>query len=438
MGVKLFISWLRRRCPTALRRPPRIDHLYVDANCIVHRCAQRFYGYGDYGAGETLLVRRTVHDFYDTIWRRLLEIIGDARPRKTLYVAFDGVAPAAKEATQRARRIGAKPTTTRFDPNELTAGTQFMRAMCADVARRCERAFNGCVVSDADDAGEGEQKIMARLLHVDTPAYDTHCVYSLDSDVVIAGLLAVARRPCLTVLRDDAEYIDIRHLARRLVAGGISAVDFVALTFLIGNDFVPAMRGMTVDALDGAVTALGGMPLVRGDHRVIDARNIGVLFRALGGLSASAYATGDGSGARPIGPVDPTDAAYDYVKTMQWNLDYYSRAGEGSSWTWKYARPRAPTKRELAAIVAPMEYQFPTDDGPPTAGAYLATLLPVRNLALVPDEYHALMKRRCDDEYHGRVAVLPSPGCVCTSVGTMLRCNYEPVCLSARVFGDNH
>jgi 5'-3' exonuclease len=433
MGVKLFISWVRRRCPTALKRPPRVDHLYIDANCIVHQCAQRVYGYGECGARP--LVPRGVEHLYDAVWCRLLEIVADARPRKSLYVAFDGVAPAAKEATQRARRHAPTPRTTRFDPNELTAGTEFMRAMCVDVRRRCERAFKACVVSDADAPGEGEQKIMARVLAASTTVFDAHCVYSVDSDVVIAGLLAVEWRPFLTVMRDEGEYIDIRHLRRRL---GIAVVDFVILTFLVGNDFVPAMRGVTVDTLDELVAALDGSigaesasPLGSLRPRstpastlttcggVIDARAIGRIFRVMDVTRSgpSGKADPNPSGEADPGPTDAADqerylnqprdddVAYNYIKTMQWNLDYYTRAGVGASWTWKYPNVRAPSRYQIASLgcdtsAAPLEFCFPTDDGPPTIGDYLASLLPLRNLALVPVEYHDACKR-----YNGVVPV---------------------------------
>jgi len=224
MGIPLYFKYLRQTYPHLIERVNllqsngdtsapvlKCDHFYLDFNCAVHRCAaqamQRQEKNGGVRAVNDHSDRRdTRYDqetlVIDATWEFLEELVDAVRPRKSLFVAIDGVPPRSKMVQQRNRRYlsdwgkrvavssggGARDdgagsmermrhddttmhtaTPPPWDSNSITPGTPFMARLAADLRARMEAKkagswrHIGVELSDAGQQWEGEQKIYARI-----------------------------------------------------------------------------------------------------------------------------------------------------------------------------------------------------------------------------------------------------------------------------------
>ena len=222
---------------------------------------------------EAALIREVVA-YIKTLTKRVT-------PTGCVYVAVDGVAPMAKIRQQRARRFksaamaaeeasarGQTQGVERWDSNAITPGTQFMAQLA--IALHDIKQINQVpvIVSAADEAGEGEQKIMAWLR--ETKWRDV-VVYGLDADLIVLALLEHARSGrTVDLFREETEfggavkrdatgeeqylYLHAEHLATALHAAWSAPgrpkadflMDFVGAMNLLGNDFVPHGMGLKI------------------------------------------------------------------------------------------------------------------------------------------------------------------------------------------------
>jgi 5'-3' exonuclease len=208
-------------------------------------------------------------------------------------VAVDGVAPMAKLKQQRMRRFksavtadeeaaikaattdrssGTRGKTTlpeRWDTNAITPGTEFMERLTEALYAFQESNKGRVVVSPADEAGEGEQKIMAYMRK--NESYGDAVIYGLDADLIILALYHNATRgTTVDLLREETEfgggvkvdsrgeeqflYLDTTRLADALFSTygkpgqprTAFLADFVGAMSLQGNDFVPHGMGLTI------------------------------------------------------------------------------------------------------------------------------------------------------------------------------------------------
>ncbi|KIM61971.1 hypothetical protein SCLCIDRAFT_853090 [Scleroderma citrinum Foug A] len=160
-------------------------------------------------------------------------LFGKIKPRKLFFMAVDGVAPRAKMNQQRSRRFrtareakevrekaeakGEKlPSEKAFDSNCITPGTEFM----AKLSEQLRYFINKKITEDADwrevqvvlsgheVPGEGEHKIMEYIrLSRAQPDYNPnirHCLYGLDADLIMLGLLSHDPHFCL--LREEVKF----------------------------------------------------------------------------------------------------------------------------------------------------------------------------------------------------------------------------------------
>ena len=114
-----------------------------------------------------------------------------------VYVALDGVVPYAKIKQQRFRRFksaamanaaaAASGKLADWDTNAITPGTAFMASMGA--ALKTAGSKHGWIISDTEEPGEGEHKVLRWLLSSKLPAGPI-IVYGLDADLILLCLLA--------------------------------------------------------------------------------------------------------------------------------------------------------------------------------------------------------------------------------------------------------
>jgi 5'-3' exoribonuclease 1 len=239
-----------------------------------------------------------------------------AKPKVSVYMAIDGVAPRAKLNQQRSRRFRSAKDLAEatkdlpkdeqgkaaavFDSNCITPGTVFLEQVSNIIQYFIRKKLKEdplwhnltVIFSGHDVPGEGEHKIMQHIRDMRSqPDYQPntrHCIYGQDADLIMLGL--VTHEPHFIILREVVEFnfnnnsnaqnslkavkkftkeSDFQLLHLSLLREYLEIEfcyqqpqydlervidDFVFMTFLVGNDFLPHMP--TLDIGDGAFDLL--------------------------------------------------------------------------------------------------------------------------------------------------------------------------------------
>ncbi|KAK1247801.1 hypothetical protein MKX07_000689 [Trichoderma sp. CBMAI-0711] len=306
MGVPKFFRWLSERYPAisqviAENRIPEFDCLYLDMNGIIHNCTHK-------DAGEDATFRLSEEEMFIRIFNYIEHLFGKIKPKKLFFMAIDGVAPRAKMNQQRARRFRTAldaekarekairegielPKEEPFDSNCITPGTEFMAKLSQQLRYFVNKKvsedtdWQGCdiVLSGHEVPGEGEHKIMEYIRNAKAqPDYDPnvrHCLYGLDADLIMLGLLSHDPHFCL--LREEVtfgrasktkskelehqnfyllhlcivrEYLEMEF--QELKEEGVLSFpfdlervidDFILMAFFVGNDFLPNLPGLHIN-----------------------------------------------------------------------------------------------------------------------------------------------------------------------------------------------
>ncbi|KAF9781094.1 exonuclease II [Thelephora terrestris] len=295
IGIPKFFRYISERYPLTSQlieenKIPEFDNLYVDFNGIIHQCSHPDDG--------DVYSRLSEEQIFASIFSYVDHLFGKIKPKKLFFIAVDGVAPRAKMNQQRSRRFraakeargareragrkGAKlPEGKVFDSNCITPGTVFMAGLSEQLKyfvnkkisedshwRECQ-----VILSGQEVPGEGEHKIMEYIRKSRAqPNHNPnirHCLYGLDADLIMLGLLSHDPHFCLlreevkfgptrkkhntrpestnfhllhlTLMREylDLEFSEIKTLLPFNYSLERIIDDFVLLAVFIGNDFLP-------------------------------------------------------------------------------------------------------------------------------------------------------------------------------------------------------
>ncbi|OAX34739.1 putative 5-3 exonuclease [Rhizopogon vinicolor AM-OR11-026] len=230
MGIPKFFRYISERYPLTSQlieenKIPEFDNLYLDFNGIIHNCS--------HPNDEDAHFRMSEEQIYTAIFAYVDLLFGKIKPKKLFFMAVDGVAPRAKMNQQRSRRFrtakearevrekaeskGEKlPAEKAFDSNCITPGTPFMARLSEQlryfVNKKISEDSNWrgvqVVLSGHEVPGEGEHKIMEYIrLSRAQPDYNPnirHCLYGLDADLIMLGLLSHDPHFCL--LREEVKF----------------------------------------------------------------------------------------------------------------------------------------------------------------------------------------------------------------------------------------
>ncbi|KAF9926111.1 5'-3' exoribonuclease 1 [Linnemannia zychae] len=234
------------------------------------------------------------------------------KPQKVFFMAIDGVAPRAKMNQQRSRRFRTAkdaddairkaiakgeelPEEEQFDRNCITPGTPFMKRLSAQleyfISKKVTEDANWrgvkVILSGHEVPGEGEHKIMEYIrLSKAQEGYNPntrHCLYGLDADLIMLGLLS--HEPHFALLREEVTFgrtnkkkgsIDTQNfflmhlsLLREYLNMEFSSLqetlpfpydleriidDFVLMCLFVGNDFLPHLPNLHI--AEGALSLL--------------------------------------------------------------------------------------------------------------------------------------------------------------------------------------
>jgi len=284
MGIPSYFSYIVKNHPDILKRflktngEKPIDHLFMDCNSIIYD-AIRSIDFNIVTSGQTKVIIDAVIEKIDVIIR----VIG---PQKTVYIAFDGVAPVAKMKQQRERRFKSLYTdrirkhiyknnkAESWNTTVITPGTQFMTELGEKVkSHYSAKATAKATVTTSDEYGEGEHKIYDYIRTSKQVGADEVCVvYGLDADLIMLSLLHLPFVKQLYLFRETPEFIksvnrdlepnahyilDIPALAEQIlelmcdtnrdINRDINRVyDYIFLCFFLGNDFMPHFPAVNI------------------------------------------------------------------------------------------------------------------------------------------------------------------------------------------------
>tara|TARA_Y200000002_G_scaffold382547_1_gene399965 strand:- start:148 stop:1920 length:1773 start_codon:yes stop_codon:yes gene_type:complete len=234
---------------------------------------------------------------FDHIFNSIQKLALFVNPTKLLYIAMDGVAPRAKMQQQRQRRFKKvfnqkeihdlyhKHNTPYissilFDSNCITPGTSFMYNLSLHLQEKLltlKDNFPEIIFSDTSVPGEGEHKIIQHIKNKfplkENNEKGWHVIHGLDADLIMLSMTCKNVNMLLlreeirnnTIQRDDngdaiLSYFNIKEFKALIIShmeniGGFQYEenikeniinDYVALCFLLGNDFLPHPLSLSI------------------------------------------------------------------------------------------------------------------------------------------------------------------------------------------------
>jgi hypothetical protein len=281
----------------------------------------------------------------------LKAIVKAAQPRRLIYIALDGEDPCAKIDESR-RRIFDRIHHNRDQapsflwnlPGSPFDATPIWQAKMCEFMQTLEHWSSAEVIFDSSFVlGEAEIKFAtwyrSSIKAGTLPRGLRYTIFSGDSDVINLALLF--HEPDMTIIRGknegQTELVQIARLRTAMAnCYGDSARridDAVAISFFIGNDFLPGVASFS--QLEQAYKRLPGFLVENGSFVPGSLRE---LFQ-----SVLSFVQGErGSLSR-----DP-ELAKRYLRTAAWLLKYYCCGC--ASWRWTYGSTRIPSLQTLIAV----------------------------------------------------------------------------------------
>ncbi|RKO92292.1 XRN 5'-3' exonuclease N-terminus-domain-containing protein [Blyttiomyces helicus] len=309
--VSQFFRWISERYPLCSQliqenRIPEFDNLYLDMNGIIHNCS--------HPNDNDVHFRMTEDQIFLAIFTYIDHLFAKIKPQRLFFLAVDGVAPRAKMNQQRARRFRTAkdaveaqkqalrrgeelPKEPPFDSNCITPGTPFMTRLQEQLKYFInkkvteDKSWQGIeiILSGHEVPGEGEHKIMEYLRlaksQPDYPPNLRHCLYGLDADLIMLGLLS--HEPHFALLREEVtfgrtkkkapgantdaqnfylmhlslfrEYLDLEFSPLKDVISfnyDLERIidDFILMSYFVGNDFLPNLPSLHIN--EGALALM--------------------------------------------------------------------------------------------------------------------------------------------------------------------------------------
>ena len=244
--------------------------LYFDFNSIIYDAKNQIQPINDKTIYEYLIIEKTIDLLNDKINSiNLLKI-------NTIYIAIDGVAPMAKIMQQRQRRYKSikekhiiteinnkyqrnldKPS---WDSNAISPGTKFMQQLTIHLTfylNYIKLLYPNIttILDDSSKPGEGEHKLMKHIqANINRHIEFNKVIYGLDADLIVLALLKNV--PNIYLFRESSYFpfkvpdnilylfLDVKKLRDIIkyefnITNDSHFVDYIFLTFLLGNDFIP-------------------------------------------------------------------------------------------------------------------------------------------------------------------------------------------------------
>ena len=289
MGIKYFFSWFKKTFSNHIRTIQsherlniHVDTFLVDLNGIFHFCAQKAFQYGNFKpkSKDAKPYYSPKNYCFELVGEYIDQLICFTRPKKSVILCIDGVAPVSKQFQQRQRRykssldneLNVDVNPFAFDSNCITPGTQFMDELSIyledfikDKMKRKAWRNIKVVFSNEKRPGEGEHKLVEYVREFGDKN-DHYMIHGMDADLIMLALASQCEN--FHVLRENPYrqrqeffYLDMKSIRNSLVHSLLHEPsmtpdqffinDFIVMLFMSGNDFLPHLP--TIDILEGSI-----------------------------------------------------------------------------------------------------------------------------------------------------------------------------------------
>ena len=264
-----------------------IDYFLIDANCLIHpMCFKTIADNPNITNYDELEDKMMI-----TITNYLQYIIEHVNPKKGVFIAVDGVCPAAKIKHQRSRRYKtaydkilyddikkkySKAIITSWSNSAITPGTLFMAKLHNYLSEWCKKIKINIdlIYSSYKIPGEGEHKLLQFIKDNNTNNKKfSYVIYGADADLIFLSLLANVK---IYLMRENSEitkdssmsveelnYISIdilkdlifdtfnqKYKSKKLGNIQLSKSniinDYIFISYFLGNDFLPHLLALSI------------------------------------------------------------------------------------------------------------------------------------------------------------------------------------------------
>jgi 5'-3' exonuclease len=292
MGIPSYFSHIIRNFPIIQVKHPNVngvDHFFMDCNSIIYDVYYAIINNVD-SPSSSMTYDEMESKLITGIIEKILYYVKMVSPKKTIYIAFDGVAPFAKMEQQRTRRYRSWLTESLFSDlyskdvsnggypifsGMFTPGTTFMQNLSKKVRSFFKETITNvnCIVSATDEIGEGEHKLFVYLRDYSREfpeicSKETVVLYGLDADLIMLSIFHCNLCSNIFIMREmppdkketkkhskpETVYIDIYALCNGVVkeftghfdSSPLYVYDYVFLCFFLGNDFLPHFPALNI------------------------------------------------------------------------------------------------------------------------------------------------------------------------------------------------
>lgn len=286
MGIPSYFSYIIKNYTGIIRKLnqcPKFQHLFMDCNSIIYSAYANISSESKSSVGTQTtpttanIEQKIIQDVVFQI-KNYIKLIS---PTKSVFIAFDGVAPFAKMNQQRVRRYKTdfmnrhpvlsdhgKPAV--WDTTAITPGTVFMDKLNRSIQsefynKSAQYGVEKIWVSGSNETGEGEHKLFAKI-RTKSAFFknDQIAIYGLDSDLIMLSVFHLKYCEGIQVFRETPEFKTVirRDFSSKskeqlfMNIGELSAAisaemhvtakqqmstvyDYIFMCFFLGNDFMP-------------------------------------------------------------------------------------------------------------------------------------------------------------------------------------------------------
>jgi 5'-3' exoribonuclease 1 len=290
MGIPSYFSYIVKNHPNIIKKyfkdVLKVDNLYLDCNSIIYDAYSKMtFEKIDETIGKSI-IRQVI--------AKIEYYIGIVEPKKTVIIAFDGVAPVAKLEQQRQRRyksayqneisrqIFKKTASDPWNTAAITPGTIFMSELNTMISEYFSKEKYlkeplkdplNILVSGSNKAGEGEHKLFDYIrVNPEKHASESTVIYGLDADLIMLSINHLPICPKIYLFREtphfiqsidsslepDANYfLDIPELTNAIIKylnndseefinNYNKVYDYIFICFFLGNDFLPHFPALNI------------------------------------------------------------------------------------------------------------------------------------------------------------------------------------------------